>query len=267
MKIVTLVKHVPDSMANIKPNAAGTGIETSGVKFGINPFDEFAVEAAVQVREGGVTAEIVALCLGPDAATESIRSALAMGADRGIHLCDPAFDGQDALATARCLAKAIADEGGVDLVLAGEHAIDDGQSLVPPMLAELLGWAQVSGVTALAVGGDSPATVKASRRIEGGEEKVELTGPAVVSCEKGLNEPRYPSLPNLMKAKKKEIRKVSAADLGVDAGRIGQANSGVHVTRVFVEQRDRRRHMVAGETPEAQAAELLRLLRDEAGVL
>ncbi len=267
MKIVTLLKHVPDSMANIRPSADETGIETAGVKFGPNPFDEFAVEAAVQIREGGAEVEIVALCLGPAGATESLRPALAMGADRAVHLCDDAFEGQDALATARCLAKAIADEDGVDLVLAGEHAIDDGQSMVPSMLAELLDWQQANGVTELAVSGDSPVQVSATRRIEGGEEKLALTGPAVVSCEKGLNDPRYPSLPNLMKAKKKEIKTVSAADLGIDANLVGRANSSVRVTRVLEAKRDRRRHMVAGETPEAQAAELARLLHEEAGVI
>jgi electron transfer flavoprotein beta subunit len=263
VKIVTLLKHVPDSMANIKVTADSGGIETDGVKFGPNPFDEFAVEQALQMREGGADAEVVVLCLGPAEATESIRAALAMGADRAVHLCDNAFAGQDALATARCLAAAIDDD--VDLVLAGEHAIDDGQSLVPSMVAELLGLVQINSVTALDVSSDSPVRIKATRRIEGGEERVELTGPAVVTCEKGLNEPRYPSLPNLMKAKKKEIRQVGAGDIGVDAGQIGADNSGIRVVKYFLGVKDRRNEMIEG-SPDEQAAELVRKLRDEAGV-
>ncbi|MCG3180307.1 MAG: Electron transfer flavoprotein subunit beta [Phycisphaerae bacterium] len=264
MKIVTLVKHVPDSMANIRVKADGSGIESDGVKFGPNPFDEFAVEQALRIREGGAAGEIVVLCLGPDKAADTIRAALAMGADRGVHLCDAAFVGQDALATARCLAAAI--DPDTDLVLAGEHAIDDGQSLVPSMVAELLGWGQVNGAVGLEVAAGPPVRIKARRRIEGGEETVELAGPAVVTCEKGLNEPRYPSLPNMMKAKRKDIRKLAAADVKVDAGLIGPSGSGARTVKLFVAARERKRQMIAGSAQE-QAAELVRLLRDQAGAI
>ncbi|MDD4891024.1 MAG: electron transfer flavoprotein subunit beta/FixA family protein [Phycisphaerae bacterium] len=266
MKILVLVKHVPDSLASIRIKPDGSGIDPSGVKFGANPFDEFAVEQAVRIREGGLAAEIVAVCLGPDAASETLRAALAMGADRGVLVADPAVEGQDSLATARCLAAVVAAEGSVDLVLAGEHAIDDGQSLVPSMLAELLHWPQANGVTALEVTGAGPLRIKAARRIEGGEEIVELISPAVVTCEKGLNEPRYPSLPNLMKAKKKEIRKLTAAALNVAASQIGVQGSGARVVKYFVAARERKRRKLAG-TPQEQATELVRLLRDEAGVI
>ncbi len=265
MKILVLVKHVPDSLAAIRVKPDESGIQTEGVKFGANPFDEFAVEQAVRIRESGQGAEIVAVCLGPDRAAETLRAALAVGADRAIHLCDPAFDGQDSLADARCLA-AVARGESPDLVLAGEHAIDDAQSLVPAMVAELLGVRQVCGVVALDLADDGPVTLKARRRIEGGEEEIELPAPAVITCEKGLNEPRYPSLPNLMKAKRKEVRKVTAADLSLPAGQIGPDGSGARVNRVFIAARERRHCKLTG-TPEQQAAELARLLRDEAGVI
>jgi electron transfer flavoprotein beta subunit len=266
MKILVLVKHVPDSLASIRIKPDGSGIDPSGVKFGANPFDEFAVEQAIRIREAPLAAEIVAVCVGPDAASETIRAALAMGADRGVLVADPAADGQDSLATARCLAAVVAAESPVDLILAGEHAIDDGQSLVPSMLAELLNWSQVNGATSLEVTGAGPLRIKASRRIEGGEEILDLTSPAVVTCEKGLNEPRYPSLPNLMKAKKKEIRKLSTAALNVAPGLIGREGSGARVVKYFIAARERRRRTLTG-TPQEQAKELVRLLRDEAGVI
>lgn len=199
MKIAVCVKRVPDSESRIRPATDGRSIDESGVKLGVNPYDEFAVEEALALRDrhGG---EVLALSLGPAAAAETLRSVLALGADRAT-LLETDRRPADPLVTARVLAAALEGEG-CDLVLMGKVAIDDGAQAVGPMVAELLGLPCVSAVSRLEI---EEGRGKAEREVEGGVEVAEFALPAVVTTEKGLNEPRRPALRGIMAAKKKPL--------------------------------------------------------------
>jgi electron transfer flavoprotein beta subunit len=265
LKIVALVKSVPDTEAKIKVNADASGIETAGVKFVMNPYDEFGVEQALLLKEELGDATVTVMSLGPDSVVEVLRTALAMGADEAVHVADAAFDGGDSLGNARALSAAIQSIGGADLVFCGKQGIDYDRGQTGSAVAEMLGIPQALIAVEFALSEDkSKATVR--RRIEGGDEVVELTLPALVSCEKGLNEPRYASLPNIMKAKKKEIKTLGLTDVGLDAGQVGDAGclSGVKSYHSLPERPPVK--MIEGE-PAEQAKELVRLLREEAKVI
>jgi len=210
MKILVPVKRVIDYNVKVRVKADGTGVETAGVKMSMNPFDEIAVEEAVRLKEKGIATEIVAVSLGLPASAETIRTALAMGADRGI-LVATDVDLQP-LAVAKLL-RAVALREQPKLVIVGKQAIDDDMAATGPMLAALLGWPQAAFVSRLSIEGDE-ATLQ--RELDGGVETVTLTLPAVITADLRLNEPRYASLPNIMKARKKPIETLSPADLGVD---------------------------------------------------
>jgi electron transfer flavoprotein beta subunit len=210
MKILVPVKRVVDFNVKVRVKADGTGVETSGVKMSMNPFDEIAVEEAVRLKEKGVATEIVAVSMGVVQSAETIRTALAMGADRGI-LVETDVELQP-LAVAKLL-RAIVGQEQPRLVIMGKQAIDDDMNATGQMLAALLGWPQGTFASKLVVEGDT-ATV--TREIDGGLETVALTLPAIVTTDLRLNEPRYASLPNIMKARKKPIATVKPADLGVD---------------------------------------------------
>jgi electron transfer flavoprotein beta subunit len=210
MKVLVPVKRVVDYNVKVRVKADGTGVETANVKMSMNPFDEIAVEEAVRLKEKGVATEIVAISAGPSAAQEQIRTALAMGADRGILV---EHDGVlEPLAVAKIL-KAIVDKEGPGLVILGKQAIDDDMNATGQMLAALLGWGQ--GTFASKIEKDGEA-LKVTREVDGGLETVSLKLPAIVTTDLRLNEPRYASLPNIMKARKKPIETVKPADLGVD---------------------------------------------------
>jgi electron transfer flavoprotein beta subunit len=210
MKVLVPVKRVIDANVNVRVKSDESGVETANVKMSMNPFDEIAVEEAIRMREAGTADELIAISIGPKQAQETIRTALAMGADRGIHieLDEPA----EPLVVAKLL-KAVVDKEQPSLVLLGKQAIDDDANQTGQMLAALLGWAQGTFASELEFSGDK---IKVTREIDDGLEVVELTMPAIVSVDLRLNEPRYASLPNIMKAKKKPIDELSAADLGVD---------------------------------------------------
>ena len=210
MKIIVPVKRVIDYNVKVRVKSDGSGVETSGVKMSMNPFDEIAVEEAVRLKEKGVATEIVAVSMGLPACAETIRTALAMGADRGI-LVETDVDLQP-LAVAKLL-KAIVAKEQPGLIIMGKQAIDDDMSATGQMLAALLGWAQGTFASKVVIEGET-ATV--TREIDGGLETVALTLPAVVTTDLRLNEPRYASLPNIMKARKKPIETLKPADLGVD---------------------------------------------------
>ncbi|MCP4250973.1 MAG: electron transfer flavoprotein subunit beta/FixA family protein [bacterium] len=219
MRILTVIKQVPDSNANIKVADGGGGIETTGLKLVLNPFDEYGVEQAVRLKEGrGDVEEVVALAVGGAKASEILRTALAMGADRGIHVSDPDVNPRDELAWARIAAAAIKqDDKAFDLILAGKQSIDNDAGEAGPALAELLDLPHVGAATILEIAEDGQS-LTARRRIEGAEEVVVSALPALVTCEKGLCEPRYPSLPNLTQAKKKPVETLALSDLaGVEA--------------------------------------------------
>lgn len=213
MKSLVCLKQVPDTETLIKVNPDGTGIVTDGIKYIINPYDEFSVEEGLRLKEKFKAGEVVILSIGPDRATEAIRTALAMGADRGIHVNDPALNQADPYIVAQALASA-ARQVEYDIIFCGQRAIDDDFGEVGPMLAELLGLPQVTFVTKVTVADDKKSAI-VEKDVEGGKEVVEVPLPCVLTSQKGLNEPRYASLPGIMKAKKKPIDVKTAADLGV----------------------------------------------------
>jgi electron transfer flavoprotein beta subunit len=210
MKILVPVKRVVDYNVKVRVKSDGSGMETAGVKMSMNPFDEIAVEEAVRLKEKGVATDIVAVSLGVAQCAETIRTALAMGADRGI-LVETDADLQP-LAVAKLL-KAIADKEQPGLIILGKQAIDDDMSATGQMLAALLGWPQGTFASKITIEGDS---ITVTREVDGGLETVTLNLPAIVTTDLRLNEPRYASLPNIMRARKKPIENMKPADLGVD---------------------------------------------------
>jgi electron transfer flavoprotein beta subunit len=210
MKILVPVKRVVDYNVKVRVKADGTGVETANVKMSMNPFDEIAVEEAVRLKEKGIATEIVAISVGPAAAAEQIRTALAMGADRGILVETDAT--VEPLAVAKIL-KAIAAKEAPQVVLMGKQAIDDDMNATGQMLAALMGWAQGTFASKIEL---AEGSLKVTREVDGGLETVALTLPAIVTADLRLNEPRYASLPNIMKARKKPIETIKPADLGVD---------------------------------------------------
>jgi electron transfer flavoprotein beta subunit len=210
MKLLVPVKRVVDYNVKVRVKADQSGVELAGVKMAMNPFDEIAIEEAVRLKEKGVATEIVAISIGVPACQETLRTALAMGADRGI-LVETELS-PEPLAVAKML-KALVDKEQPRLVILGKQAIDDDMNATGQMLAALLGWPQGTFASKVVIEGDT-ATV--TREVDGGLETVALTLPAIVTVDLRLNEPRYASLPNIMKARKKPIETIKPADLGVD---------------------------------------------------
>lgn len=263
MRILTVVKQVPDSNASVKVLADGSGIDPGGLKLIIDPFDEFGVELAIQLREkrSDVT-EVVAMTLGSAKAAEALRVALAMGADAGVHISDDGFDTRNELNVAAYLAAAVKkDESGFDLILCGKYNIDLDAGAVGPALAEFLDLPHVGAVQGFELADDGKRFT-ARRRIEGAEEVVECELPALLTIEKGLVEPRYPSLPNLMKAKKKPVTVLATADLAVDEA----LASGTSFESLAPPPPRPECKFIEGE-PEEMARELVRVLREEAKVI
>jgi electron transfer flavoprotein beta subunit len=215
MKILVAIKQVPDTATQVKVGSDPRGIDTTGITWIVSPYDEFAVEEALRIKERRGQGEVVAVSLGPERVKEALRSCLAMGCDRAIHIHDPALAEADTLTTARALAAVVRQEQPA-LVLCGRQAIDDDMGAVGAQLAELLGWPCASWIMEESVDGEGTA-IRVARQVEGGLEVFDLPLPAVVSCQKGLNEPRYPTLKGIMGAKRKEIRELKAADLGLEA--------------------------------------------------
>ena len=210
MKILVAVKRVVDYNVKVRVKADQSGVELANVKMSMNPFDEIAVEEALRLKEGGKAAEVVAVSCGPTACQETLRTALAMGADRAI-LVESDAELQP-LAVAKLL-KAVADKEQAGLVIAGKQAIDDDSAQVGAMLAALLDWPQVTFASKVSLDGGKLSVV---REIDGGLETVEVAAPAVLTADLRLNTPRYATLPNIMKAKKKPLDTLKADSLGVD---------------------------------------------------
>src|SRR5712672_1918622 len=249
MKILVPVKRVVDYNVKIRVRADGTGVELANVKMSMNPFDEIALEEAIRLKEAGKATEIVAISIGPQQASETIRTALAMGADRGIlvkvdQVVEP-------LAVAKIL-KAIVEAEKPGLVILGKQAIDDDANQTGQMLAALLGWPQGTFASKLTLEGSD---VSVTREVDGGLQTVKLKGPAIVTTDLRLNEPRYASLPNIMKAKKKPIADKTVADYGVDA------TSRLEILKTS-EPPGRK-----GGVKVKDVAELVSKLKNEAGVL
>ena len=249
MKILVAVKRVVDYNVKVRVKADGSGVETANVKFSMNPFDEIAVEEAVRLKEAGKAEEIVAVSIGPAQSQETLRAALAMGADRAILiLTDEAVE---PLAVAKLIA-AIAKREEAGLAILGKQAIDDDANQTGQMLAALLGWPQGTFASKLAL---EEGRAVVTREIDGGLETVSLALPAVVTTDLRLNTPRYASLPNIMKAKKKPLETTFAADLGVDIA--------PRLTTLKVEEPPKRKAGVKV----ADAATLVEKLKNEAKVI
>ena len=249
MKVLVPIKRVVDYNVKVRPKSDGSGVDIANVKMSMNPFDEIAVEEAVRLKEAGVATEIIAVSAGLANCQETLRTAMALGADRAI-LVESAADLQP-LAVAKLL-KAIVDKEGPQLVICGKQAIDDDANQTGQMLAALLGWPQATFASKLVVAGEA-ATV--TREIDGGLETLEIKLPAVVTTDLRLNEPRYATLPNIMKAKKKPLDTLTPETLGVDVA-------------------PRIRQLSVAEPPKreagirvADARELVEKLRNEAKVL
>jgi electron transfer flavoprotein beta subunit len=256
MKILVMVKQVPDTATQVKIGGDGKQIETAGITWIVSPYDEFAVEEALRIKEKRGQGEVVAVSLGPDRAKEALRSALAMGCDRAIHVNDPTLATADTLTTARALAAVIKQEAP-QLVLCGRQAIDDDMGAVGAQLAEFLGWPCASWIMEETVDADAKS-VRVGRQVEGGLEVFELPLPAVLSAQKGMNEPRYPTLKGIMGAKKKEIKDVKAGDLG-----LASVTPELSITKLEALPARPPGRVISGETKDA-VKELVRALREDA---
>ncbi|WP_409182657.1 electron transfer flavoprotein subunit beta/FixA family protein [Amycolatopsis sp. VS8301801F10] len=219
--IVVLVKQVPDTYSERKLSGSDSTLDRESADAVLDEINEKAVEEALKIKEAG-EGEVTVISVGPDRATDAIRKALSMGADKAIHVSDEALHGSDAIATAKVLAAAVGKVEGFDLILAGNEASDGRGAAVPAILAELLGVPQLTYVRQLTVEGSS---VKADRETEDGITHLEANLPALVSVSEKINEPRYPSFKGIMAAKKKPVETLTIADLGIDAGEVGLANA------------------------------------------
>jgi electron transfer flavoprotein beta subunit len=278
MKIVVLVRQTPDTEAQITANSSGNGIDESSIKWILNPFDEFAVEEAVQIKEN-TGAEVIILGVGPDRALETIRTALAMGGDSAIHIKDDNFGATDSYATAKLIAAKIKAIGDVDLILAGKKWIDEESGQVPIQVAAELNIPQATIATKVDID-EATKTAKVQSEIEGGQRIIELSFPALVTTERGINEPRYASLPGIMKAKKKPLEEVTLdtinlEELGLTAESLGVAGSRYKVDNIDIPVINRSLNVLKGgnsdmvEAGEVQAAaeNLTKLLREEAKII
>ncbi|MEE2997949.1 MAG: electron transfer flavoprotein subunit beta/FixA family protein [Pseudomonadota bacterium] len=249
MKLLVAVKRVIDYNVKVRVKSDETGVETANVKMSMNPFDEIAVEEAVRLLEAGTATEVVAVSLGVQQCQETIRTALAMGADRGIHI--KTDEELQPLAVAKLLAKIIEQESP-DAVILGKQAIDDDSNQTGQMLAGLLGWSQGTFASEIIL---AEGKANVTREIDGGLQTIAINLPAIVTTDLRLNEPRYASLPNIMKAKKKEITEMTPEELGVDIA--------PRLTTLKVTEPSRREAGVKVEN----VAELVDKLTNEAGVI
>lgn len=257
MKVFVCIKQVPDTETKVRIGSDGKSLDTTAVKWIMNPYDEFAVEEAVKIRDANPGSQVHVITVGPKKrAPDALRTALAMGADEGIVVDAP--ENLDPLTTAKVLAKVIGDEGSGNLVLTGKLAIDDNASSVSVMLAELLKWSHTSVVSKVTL---TPETALVERDVEGGaKEVVQLKLPAVLAANKGLNMPRYASLPGIMKAKKKALKELEIGALGINPqGKTKVLSMEMPADKPAVK-------MLSGDSAK-QATELVHLLRDEAKVL
>jgi len=258
------LKQVPESDKTPKVADDGSGVTfPDDTKWIPNPYDEFALEAALQLKDAKIATKVTVFTVGGADAEARMKDALARGATGAVRLDDAAFAGSDALGTARILAAALEAEG-VSLAFCGKQAIDSDQSQVPAMIAEVLGWPQIYVVDSVAVEGE---TVTATRSMGGGTSHVvQAPLPAIVTCDKGLNDPRFASLKGIMMAKRKKIAVMDAGALGLDGG-VGAAEAAVTVTSWSAPPARPAGRIIDGDSPAAKVQELVRLLREEAKVI
>ena len=258
MKILVLVKHVPDTEARIKVADDGCSITEAGVSFVVNPYDEYALEEALAMKEKAGSGEVVLLSVGPEAAGKTLRQGLAMGADRAILVTSEGIERSDSLMTAKILAEAARKEG-FDIILCGKQGVGGDSEAVGPMLAEMLGLPHINVVHELRSEGDK---VEAKRAIEGGTEIWESSLPVVITAQKGLNEPRYPSLKGIMAAKKKPLEVLSPDEFGIEPAKVGAGGSKVAWIKLEPPPERAGCKMLDGEVEDV-TGELVKLLREE----
>lgn len=258
MKLLVCIKQVPDSTVRVKVAGDTKTIVIDGMTWAISPYDEYAIELALEHKDGDASTTVTALTLGPARARDALRQALAMGCDDAVHVTGAEAETLGGLATARALA-AMIKELAPDLVLCGKQASDDDQGFVGQALAETLGWPHVAVVTKFASAGGGTEIWK---ELEGGHEVWKAAGPAVLTVQKSQKDPRYPSLPGIMKAKKKEIPERDLASLGIDP-----AGPRVEILELRPPPARKAGRVMKDGDPKAMAAELAKLLRDEAKVV
>ena len=265
MKIISCIKPVPDPASRLIINEAKTWIKDQDLTFVASEADNYALEEALRLKEkhGG---EVVVLSMGGEEAARVLRSGLAMGADRAIHLNDPKFKGADEFAAAGTIAKAIEKDGGADLLLAGVQSDDLGTGMTGTMIAEFLSWPHATVVVGVEATPDSKS-LRVRRELEGGiNETVELSMPAVLTIQFGINQPRYASLKGIMAAKKKDFKAWSASDIGLGDDAVGKAGAMYDVKEILLPERKSKVEMITG-SPEEAAASLVEKLRKEAKVI
>jgi electron transfer flavoprotein beta subunit len=264
MNIVCCIKQVPDTATVIKIDPEGKHIQREGITYIVSPYDEFAVEEALRIKEKLGDATVSVITMGPERAKEALRQCFAMGADQGYHLVDDAFDDSDTYATAKALAAGL-KKIGYDLIICGKHAVDGDTSQVGAQIAEALDIPQVSMIMKQEISDDKQTAI-VNRQLEGGEEVLEVQLPCLWTCQKGLNEPRYPTLKGIMGAKKKSITDFSAADLELSPDEVGLQGSKTDVSRMYPPPPRPAGRVLEGETQEV-VQELVKLLREEANVI
>ncbi|MDY6968440.1 MAG: electron transfer flavoprotein subunit beta/FixA family protein [Spirochaetota bacterium] len=262
MKIVVCIKEVPDMESKFKI-IDNSKIDESQIAFKMNDFDEYAVEEALQIKEK-LDGEVIIVSSGPDRITKDIRQAFAMGAQWGIHINDPEIDAGDSFVVASALSKAVESIGDADLILTGVMSEDNQSALTGVMMADMLGLPHCTNVVKVEIGSDNKS-LTVNRELEGGlNEVLEMSLPAVLSIQSGINQPRYPTLPGIMKAKKKKLEVKKAGDLGLSE--IGQAGSKTEFIKMFIPVSEHKAEIIEGDAKTA-AATLVDKLRNEAKVI
>ncbi len=262
MKILVCIKQVFDTGAALK--IQDSKVDGGALPRVVNPYDEFAIQEAVKIKEANPETSITVISLGPEKFKDTLRTGLAMGADEAVHLLDPEFDGIDSLGVAHALSQA-ATKKGFDLILCGRQAVDDDMAHIGPAMAVMLDVPCLTVITKL-VFADDYRSATVTRQVEGGSEVYEIGLPCVLTCQKGLNEPRLPSLKGIMKAKKKEITVWDAAAIGFDKEKYGASVNRVRQVELTPPPSRKKGVILEGSTQEA-CAELARILRDEVKVI
>jgi electron transfer flavoprotein beta subunit len=264
MNIIVCIKQVPDTEAQIKIAPDGKSVVKEDIKWVMNPYDEFGVEEALRIKEK-LKGEVTVVGFGPKRVTESLRTALAMGADKAILISDPAAEGSDSIATAKALA-AVIGKLQYDLIFTGQRGVDEDLGVVGPTLADFLGIPHIAVVTKCEVAADGKS-IKAHRPVEGQTLVIEAVLPAVITTQKGLNEPRYASLPGIMKAKKKPLEEKNLSAIGLNPAEFGEGARKLKVVQLTPPPQRKAGKIIQGDSPEAKAAELAKLLHEEAKVI
>jgi electron transfer flavoprotein beta subunit len=264
MKIAVCIKQVPATESKIKPSSDGKGIDQTGLSYVVNPYDEFGVEEALRIKEKLNEGSVTVVTIGPERATEALRTCLALGADQAVHIKDGLLEGGDAYTAALVLAASLKKEE-YDIIFFGKQAVDDDSGAVGIHVAELMGLPHVAVINKLDLKPEEGRAV-ASRQIEGATEMVDIKLPAVFTCQKGLNEPRYASLPGIMKAKQKPLTTLTLADLGLDEEAVGARGAKLVVDRIETPG-VRSTGKILDKDPAESVEALVRFLRDEAKLL